>query len=77
VACLLTGPMPAPRTDVKLWEFVSSRATTDAGVHGTMNGPWTTSLIVDVNSQGQTVMSPSLLWNNGQDFGAWLRAIRS
>jgi hypothetical protein len=73
-ACLLTKPMPVPATDVRLWEFTKSAATTYAGVHGTLNGPWTTNQVIDVNSAGKVVMSPSLLWNNGQNFGAWLRA---
>jgi hypothetical protein len=40
-------------------------------------GPWTTQMLVDTTTgtaQGQVVMSPSNLWNAGQNFGVWLRA---
>lgn len=73
-ACLLPRLVRAPKADVKLWGFITSHATTYAGVRGTMEGPWTTSRIVDVTSTGHVVMSPSMLWNNGQNFGAWLRS---
>lgn len=74
-ACLLPAPVRTPAFDVRLWQFTDSHATTYAGVHGTMEGPWTTSRIIDVAS-GRTVMSPSLLWNDGQNFGAWLHGYR-
>lgn len=75
-ACWLPGSAAIPRADVRLWEFTNLRATTYAGVHGTMKGPWTTSRIVDVTNAGRVVMSPSVLWNTGRNFGAWLRAAR-
>jgi len=76
VAGLLTVKASAPKADVRLWEFTDCHATTYTGVHGTMNGPWTTSQIIDTTtggSGGRVVMSPSPLWNYGQNFGAWLR----
>lgn len=76
VACWLPSTVRAPKADVRLWQFTGSRATTYAGVHGTMIGPWTTSKIVDVTHTGRVVMSPSVLWNKGHNFGAWLRATR-
>jgi hypothetical protein len=76
VACWLPGTVRAPKADVRLWQFTDSRATTYAGVHGTVIGPWTTSKIVDVTHTGRVVMSPSVLWNKGHNFGAWLRATR-
>jgi Peptidase A4 family len=76
VACWLPNTVRAPKADVRLWQFTDSRATTFAGVGGTMIGPWTTSKIVDVTHTGRVVMSPSVLWKHGHNFGAWLRATR-
>jgi hypothetical protein len=76
VACLLNGTVTAPKADVMLWRFTDSHVTTVAGWHGSMNGPWLTRQIVDVAADGHVVMSPSWLWNEGQNFGAWLRAAK-
>ena len=54
----------------------SSRVTTYCGDKGTILGPWATSEIVDTinaSTSGAVVMSPSVLSNGGQNFGAWLR----
>ena len=76
VAGVLFHNPGSPSGDIRLWQFTSSAATTYSGVHGTMTGPWTTSMIVDTtngHSSGQVVMSPSFLFNHGADFGVWLR----
>lgn len=76
VACWLPSTVRAPKADVRLWQFTGSHVTTYAGVRGTMIGSWTTSRIVDVTHTGRVVMSPSVLWKHGHNFGAWLRATR-
>jgi hypothetical protein len=61
---------------MQLWQFTDSAVTTYTGVHGTIAGPWTTAQVVDTtngHSTGQLVMSPSFLFSNGANFGAWLR----
>jgi hypothetical protein len=66
----------APEASTRLWAFSGTLVTTYTGVHGTLLGPWTTSQVVDTNtggSSGAVVISPSALWNNGQNFGVWLR----
>ncbi len=59
--------------DFKLWSFTNCHVTTYSGVKGTMLGPWTTSKIVALNSSGQVVMGPSVLFNNGADFNVLRR----
>jgi hypothetical protein len=76
VAAVLRNPASPPTGDIRLWRFTGSAVTTYTGVHGTMSGPWTTSEVLDTTnggSSGQVVMSPSFLYGNGADFGAWLR----
>jgi hypothetical protein len=66
-----------PPADTRLWEFTSTAVTTAAGVHGTLLGPWTTSQVIDTrdgSAASPVVISSPLLWNNGQNFGVWLRA---
>lgn len=51
--------------------------TTYSGVHGTLLGPWTTYQVIDTTTgtaAGAVVISSPVLWNNGQNFGVWLRA---
>jgi len=72
VACLLPGNVTAPKASIRLWEFGKSAVTTYSGVRGSMLGPWTTRQIIDVATNGHVVMSPWFLWNNGNNFGAWL-----
>ena len=77
VADVLKNPSSPPAGNIRLWDFTNSAVTTYTGVHGSMTGPWATSEIIDTTnggSSGQVVMSPSFLWNNGQNFGAWLRS---
>lgn len=65
----------APKASTRLWAFRGTRVTTYTGVHGTLLGPWTTSQVVDTTtggSSGAVVISPSALWDNGQNFGVWL-----
>ncbi|MGO9079181.1 MAG: hypothetical protein ACLQDY_09080 [Streptosporangiaceae bacterium] len=67
------SPPPSP---VRLWSFSDSHVTTYNNTKGTLNGPWTTNQVIDTTnggSSGAVVMSPSLLWNNGQNFGVWLQ----
>jgi hypothetical protein len=76
VAAVLHNPASPPSGDIRLWQFTHSAVTTYTGTHGTMTGPWTTSQVVDTSNGGPTghlVMSPSFLFNNGANFGAWLR----
>jgi hypothetical protein len=66
----------APKTDTRLWAFSGTRVTTYTGVHGTLLGPWTTYQVIDTTtgtSAGAVVISSPVLWNNGQNFGVWLR----
>jgi hypothetical protein len=74
VACLLpTAPSP-PKADTRLWGFTKTGVTTYNGARGSIYGPWTTRQIIDVATGGRVVMSPWFLWNDGHNFGAWLRA---
>ena len=66
-----------PQADTRLWEFTSTAVTTTTGVRGTLLGPWTTSQVIDTQNGTATspvVISSPLLWDNGQNFGVWLRA---
>jgi len=66
----------APKTGTRLWAFSGTRVTTYTGVHGTLLGPWTTYQVIDTTtgtSAGAVVISSPVLWNNGQNFGVWLR----
>jgi hypothetical protein len=77
VACVLKNPASSPTADFRLWQFTDTTVTTYNGVHGTMTGPWTTSEVVDTTNggaSGQIVMSPSFLFSNNENFGAWIRA---
>jgi hypothetical protein len=77
VASVLRNPASSPTADSRLWQFTVTTVTTYNGVHGTMTGPWTTSEVVDTTNggaSGQTVMSPSFLFANNEDFGVWIRA---
>jgi hypothetical protein len=72
-AGVISNPSRVPPGSTRLWAFRNTRVTTSSGVHGTMLGPWTTTKIVDLTPSGRIVYSPSPLWHNGQNFGAWLR----
>lgn len=72
-AGVISNPSRVPAGSTRLWAFRDTRITTYSGVHGTMLGPWTTTKIVDIGPSGHIVFSPSPLWDNGQNFGAWLR----
>ncbi len=77
VACVLSNPASSPTADSRLWQFTDTSVTTYNGVRGTMTGPWTTSEVIDTTNggaSGQTVMSPSFLFNNNANFGVWIRA---
>jgi hypothetical protein len=77
IGTALNNPASPPTADSRLWQFTDTAVTTTTGVHGTVTGPWTTSTVVDtINGQpsGQVVMSPSFLFNNNANFGAWIRA---
>ena len=66
----------APKADTRLWAFKDTRVTTYSGVYGTLLGPWTTHQIIDTTTgtaAGAVVISSRVLWNNGQNFGVWLR----
>lgn len=76
VGCVLANPASPPTGDLRLWQFNNSAVTTYTGTHGTMTGPWTTNTVIDTtngHANGQVVVSPSALFNNGASFGAWLR----
>lgn len=74
VACLLSGKVTTPAADVLLWGFRDSHITTAGGRQGSINGRWDTRKVIDVAADGHVVMSPSPLWNHGQNFGTYLRA---
>jgi hypothetical protein len=77
VGTVLTNPASPPSGDLRLWQFTNTAVTTTTGVHGTVTGNWTTSQIIDtINGRvgGQVAMSPSFLFNNGANFGVWLRS---
>lgn len=77
IAAVLNNPASSPAADSRLWQFTDTAVTTTTGVHGTVTGPWTTSMVIDtINGQasGQVVMSPSYLFNNNANFGTWIRA---
>jgi hypothetical protein len=65
-----------PKADTRLWAFSGTRVTTYTGVRRTLFGPWTTYQVIDTTtgtSAGAVVISSRALWNNGQNFGVWLR----
>jgi hypothetical protein len=76
VAGYIHNPSSPPAADTRLWQFTDSHVTTYTGVRGTMTGSWTTSQVIDTTngrSTGHLVFSPSLPFNKGANFGAWLR----
>jgi hypothetical protein len=77
VGAVLKNPSSPPSGDLRLWQFTNTAVTTNTGVHGTVTGPWATTMLIDtVNGlpNGQVVMSPSFLFNNNANFGVWIRA---
>jgi len=77
IGTVLSNPASSPTADARLWQFTDTAVTTTTGIHGTVTGPWTTSMVIDtINGQpgGQVVMSPSFLFNNDANFGVWARA---
>jgi hypothetical protein len=77
VGAALKNPLSSPTADSRLWQFTDTAVTTTTGVHGTVTGPWTTSMLIDTingTPSGQVVMSPSFLFNNNANFGVWIRA---
>ena len=67
---------PPPQADTRMWKVASTRLTTYTGHHGTVTGPWQTSQMIGTTTgtfTGVAVVSPSGLWNGGQNFGVWLR----
>lgn len=76
VAGFIHNPSSPPAKDIRLWQLTDSHVTTYSGTRGTMTGNWTTSQVIDTTNgkaSGHVVFSPSLLFNNGGNFGAWLR----
>jgi hypothetical protein len=76
VGTVLDNPASPPAADSRLWQFTDTAVTTTTGVHGTVTGPWTTSMVIDtINGQpgGQVVLSPSFLFSNNASFGVWIR----
>jgi delta 1-pyrroline-5-carboxylate dehydrogenase len=77
VAGFIHNPSSPPAANTRLWQLTNSHVTTYTGARGTMTGSWTTSQVIDTSngrSTGHVVFSPSLPFNKGADFGAWLRA---
>jgi hypothetical protein len=67
---------PPPQADTRMWKVASTRLTTYNGYHGTITGPWQTRQMIGTTTgtfTGVAVVSPSGLWNGGQNFGVWLR----
>jgi len=78
IGTVLKNPASSPTGDYRLWQYTDTAVTTTTGIHGTVTGPWTTSMIIDtINGQagGQVVMSPSFLFNKDANFGVWARAL--
>ena len=76
LALISNGAVAAPPADSRLWAFTGSHVTTYGGDHGTILGPWASSEFIDTTdgtAAGHVVMSASVLWNSGQNFGVWLR----
>ena len=76
IGAVLANPATSPAADSRLWQFTDTAVTTTTGVHGTVTGPWTTSMVIDTingTPSGQVVMSPSFLFNNNANFGVWIR----
>jgi hypothetical protein len=76
VGAVLNNPASPPSGDLRLWQFTDIAVTTTTGVHGTMTGPWTSSMVIDTingTPSGQIVMSPSFLFTNNANFGVWMR----
>jgi hypothetical protein len=77
IGTVLQNPASSPTGDYRLWQYTDTSVTTTTGIHGTVTGPWTTSMVIDtINGQagGQVVMSPSFLFNKDANFGVWARA---
>ena len=77
IGTVLNNPASSPSGDSRLWQYADTAVTTTTGIHGTVTGPWTTSMVIDtINGQagGQVVMSPSFLFNDHANFGVWARA---
>ena len=77
IGAVLGHQATSPTADARLWQFTDTAVTTTTGIHGTVTGPWTTSMVIDtINGQpgGQVVMSPSFLFNKDANFGTWIRA---
>lgn len=77
IGAVLDNPASPPAADSRLWQFTGTAVTTTTGVHGTVTGPWTTTIVIDtINGQpgGQVVMSPSFLFYGNASFGTWIRA---
>lgn len=65
-----------PPTDIRLWKLTASAVTTASGMHGSVLGPWRTVEYIDTTTSapaGRVVMDASVLWNDGHNFGVWLR----
>jgi hypothetical protein len=66
----------SPAADTRMWKVADTHLTTYTGTHGTVTGPWQTSKMIATtngSATGAVMMSPSGLWNGGQNFGIWLR----
>jgi hypothetical protein len=72
----LAATVTPPATDIRQWKIADTYLTTYTGTHGTVTGPWQASQVIettDGTAKGAVVLSPSGLWNGGQNFGIWLR----
>ncbi len=70
------GKVVTPANDVRLWAPQNTIVTSYSGNRGSVFGPWETSKLIDTTtgtSAGKVVLSPSYPWNNGKNFGIWLR----
>jgi hypothetical protein len=74
----LYSRVPAPAADTRLWKVAGTHLTTYSAARGTLTGPWHTSQVIQTSTgttAGTVIASPSGLWNNGANFGVWLRAL--
>jgi hypothetical protein len=63
-------------SDIRLWAPQNTKITNYSGTHGSVFGPWETLKLIDTRTgtaTGKVVLSPSYPWNNGKNFGIWLR----
>lgn len=73
---IINSQAEPPASDVRLWAPQNTKITNYSGTHGSVFGPWETLRLIDTRTgtaAGKVVLSPSYPWNDGKNFGIWLR----